>query len=427
MKNGDTIRFYPRAGHNQRMVGGVFEGSTDRSSYTVLHTITETPPDGWTEVSAHLGNARFLRYRSPDNGQGNVAEIEFYRSGGKVIWAASGTPGSWSGKENDTFRAALDGNTSTFFDAQEPNGAYVELDTGVGTSFRHLSIPAEYDSLNVTNANGSGDYQPGRRVNVDLFVVPPGQSFAGWDGFTSILNDPSSSSAVATMPGIGVNMWLTATFKALPPGSQILEVARGSGDGVYPTGSMVTVSADPPSPNQEFAGWTGDITILSNPFLPTTTAIIPSMNVVVAASYSEAGLNDKIRFHPRSGHTNRMVGGVFEATDGDPITGPYRTLYTVTSNPPEGWSEVNVSLVRDELSDPPQYRYLRYRGPNGSHGNVAEIEFYRSGVKVTGTGFGTPGSWSNSGSTFDKALDGDVNTFFDAPIASGAYVGIDTQ
>jgi hypothetical protein len=78
-----------------------------------------------------------------------------------------------------------------------------------------------------------------------------------------------------------------------------------------------------------------------------------------------------------------------------------------------------------ELSDPAQFRYLRNRGPNGSHGNVAEIEFYRNGVKVTGTGFGTPGSWSNSGSTFDKALDGDVNTFFDAPNADGNYVGVD--
>ena len=31
LKNGDKIRFYPRAGHGDRMVGGVFEGGTDRS------------------------------------------------------------------------------------------------------------------------------------------------------------------------------------------------------------------------------------------------------------------------------------------------------------------------------------------------------------------------------------------------------------
>ena len=151
------------------------------------------------------------------------------------------------------------------------------------------------------------------------------------------------------------------------------------------------------------------------------------MNVLVSANYSEAGLNDKIRFYPRSGWTERMVGGVFEGTHGDPVTGPYRTLYTVTNNPPAGWSEANVSLVDDRLSDAPQYRYLRYRSPNNGYGNVAEIEFYRSGVKLTGTGFGTAGSWSNGGDTFVKALDGNVNTFFDAPNADGNFVGIGTQ
>ncbi len=45
------------------------------------------------------------------------------------------------------------------------------------------------------------------------------------------------------------------------------------------------------------------------------------------------------------------------------------------------------------------FRYLRYRGPNGSYGNVAEIEFHRNGVKVTGTGYGTPGSWNGNGNT----------------------------
>ena len=57
--------------------------------------------------------------------------------------------------------------------------------------------------------------------------------------------------------------------------------------------------------------------------------------------------------------------------------------------PPLAWTEVSVSLL--------DYRYLRYRGPSGSYGNVAEIEFYHYGVKLTGTGLGTPGSWSDGG------------------------------
>ena len=94
------------------------------------------------------------------------------------------------------------------------------------------------------------------------------------------------------------------------------------------------------------------------------------------------------------------------------------SIYTITNNPPLAWSEISVSVSG--------YRYLRYRSPNGSYGNVSEIEFYRGGVKANSAAYGTPGSWNGNGSTFDKALDGSVNTFFDAPAESGAYVGIDT-
>ena len=44
---------------------------------------------------------------------------------------------------------------------------------------------------------------------------------------------------------------------------------------------------------------------------------------------------------------------------------------------------------------------------------VAEIEFYRNGVKPTRTGYGTPGSYNSNGNTFEKALDGSVDTRFD--------------
>jgi List-Bact-rpt repeat protein len=416
LRNGDKIRFHPRAGHNRRMIGGVFEANTEGfDSYTVLHTVTETPPDAWTEVNVDFGKARNFRYRSPDGGHGNVAEIEFYRSGAKLIAAASGTPGSWNNL-GSTFDKALDGNVDTFFDTQEPNGAYLELDSGQGTPF---GTPQGHDRLTVTgiNANGSGDYPPGQRVRVYVSILPDGQSFAGWEGFTSILDDPSSPETYATIPGIGVELRLNATFKPQPPGTHRLDVEGGWGDGTYPAGTMVTVNADLPPVGQQFSRWTGDIVILSNPFLATTTALIPSMNVGIAATYRAANSSDTIRFYPRLFHTARMVGGVFEGTNGDPINGPYENIYTISSEPPLAWNEIHLNLK--------YYRYLRYRGPNNSYGNVAEIEFFRAGEKLTGAAFGTPGSWYDLGNTLDKAFDGNIDTFFDAPIANEAYAGID--
>lgn len=127
---------------------------------------------------------------------------------------------------------------------------------------------------------------------------------------------------------------------------------------------------------------------------------------------------DKLRYYPRASFENRMLGGIFEGTNGDPVSGTYTVIHTVASTPPLAWSEVEVPLGG--------FRYLRYRGPNGSYCNVAEIEFYRNGAKISGVGFGTAGTYGG-GNTFHKALDGDVNTRFDAPTANGAFVGIDTQ
>jgi hypothetical protein len=47
------------------------------------------------------------------------------------------------------------------------------------------------------------------------------------------------------------------------------------------------VTAGPPSPGQKFAGWSGDIQILANPFLSTTTATMPSIDVTVSATYAD--------------------------------------------------------------------------------------------------------------------------------------------
>jgi len=109
---------------------------------------------------------------------------------------------------------------------------------------------------------------------------------------------------------------------------------------------------------------------------------------------------------------DRMVGGIFEGTQRAGDRNHYTPIHTITTSPQVKWIEVGANLGN--------YQYLRYRGPNGSNGNVSEIEFYRGGAKVTGTGYGTPGSWNNEGNTFDKALDGNVSTFFDAPTSDGA-------
>jgi hypothetical protein len=64
-----------------------------------------------------------------------------------------------------------------------------------------------------------------------------------------------------------------------------LTVFNGTGSGNYPLGSQVIVSADTPPSGQTFFRWSGDIEILSNPFISKTGATVPSIPVAITAIY----------------------------------------------------------------------------------------------------------------------------------------------
>ena len=78
-----------------------------------------------------------------------------------------------------------------------------------------------------------------------------------------------------------------ARTEAPAPGTRTLKVNKGRGSGRHAAGTMVTVTADAPPAGQQFAGWTGDIQILANPAVPTTTATMPSIEVTITATYRE--------------------------------------------------------------------------------------------------------------------------------------------
>ena len=66
-----------------------------------------------------------------------------------------------------------------------------------------------------------------------------------------------------------------------------LTVNDGTGSGPHDVGTTVTVTANPPPSGQEFSGWSGDIQILANPSLSTTTATMPSIDVTISATYAD--------------------------------------------------------------------------------------------------------------------------------------------
>ena len=82
-------------------------------------------------------------------------------------------------------------------------------------------------------------------------------------------------------------------------------------------------------------------------------------------------------------------------------------------------------MDRDPTGQVGAFRYLKYESPAGGWGNVAEVEFYSGDKKIQGQPFGTTGSRDHLGNDFSKAVDGNVETFFDGMEPNNQYVGID--
>src|SRR5262245_49260402 len=109
--------------------------------------------------------------------------------------------------------------------------------------------------------------------------------------FGSSANAPKSQKPVHSRDSLTLIPMLAVSFLFIvslaTASAQTLTVNDGSGSGPHVAGEHVTVIADQPPPGQVFTGWIGDVEILANPALPTTTATMPSMDVTISATYSD--------------------------------------------------------------------------------------------------------------------------------------------
>jgi hypothetical protein len=125
---------------------------------------------------------------------------------------------------------------------------------------------------------------------------------------------------------------------------------------------------------------------------------------------------NRVRFFPAPGREQVMLGGRFCGSNVSARAG-FEPLVEITSVPAAGqWTELS-------FTNPKLYRWIRYEAPPGSHGNVAELEFYLGERKAVGRHFGSFG-WRGM-RNWPRAIDGKTDTWFDSDVADGQYVGLD--
>jgi hypothetical protein len=115
----------------------------------------------------------------------------------------------------------------------------------------------------------------------------------------------------------------------------------------------------------------------------------------------------------------KMAGGQFQGANREDFSDAV-VLHTIENDPDFYYCNIPIH-------EPGTYRYYRYVLPKEGTG-PAELEFYegKDTVRITGKIIGTPGSYQGMPfCTIDKAFDGDVLTFFDAPRPDSTWLGMD--
>lgn len=130
------IRYAPRPGLASRMAGGVFQGSkvADFSTVVTLYTITAAPPDGvYTEQSiSNTAAYRYVRYLAPNNGFGNVAEVEFYGIPSAAVPQIASKAGTKNLSFGEAFSYTIPATNANNFNATGlPDGLSLNACTGV--------------------------------------------------------------------------------------------------------------------------------------------------------------------------------------------------------------------------------------------------------------------------------------------------------
>jgi len=266
-----------------------------------------------------------------------------------------GTSGSYHNSGN-TIANVFDGNLSSYFDAPAANGDWAGLD-----------LKSQY---NITQIN---------------YAPRPGWQGRMIGGVFQGSNDPTFTNGVvplaviSTAPASGlytsVEVTVPATFRYVrylgPTGSygnvgEIQFVGYPAATAVSPLAGTVIGTA---------GSWQKDGNTIANAFDGNLSTFFdgPVGNGDWAGlDLGSAQTITAISFAPRVNWAQRMVGGVFQASNSANFSSGVVNLYTITTPPAAN------TLTTVTVSVTGSYRYVRYLGPAGSYGDVADVEFYGS-------------------------------------------------
>jgi len=281
------VRFYPRSAYELRMANSKFQGSStaDFSSGVVdFYTIAAQPPLAWSQQTiTNTTSFRYVRYLAPDNGYGNVAEVEFYGTGGSSDTQAPSAPG------------------------QPSSSAITE------TSFT-LTWAASTDNVGVT-----------------AYEVLRGTTTCGTTTSTSM-----------PVTGLTCNTAYSMTVKARDAAGN-WSIACTARSVTTPACSAGKLTGTIIGTN---GAWGGSTDTKENAMDGSTTTFFdgPSANGIwVGLDLGSTKQITQVRFYPRSTFESRMTNGKFQGSSTADFSSGVVDLYTIANQPPLAWSQQTIT------------------------------------------------------------------------------------
>ena len=447
------IKFRPRKDQENRMRGGQFQiSNTADFSHTI--TIYTIPTDATlsfqdyyiTSLNAEGVNTQYVRYLSPDEGFGNVAEVTVYTAddsallftdatqcasdGIQVTGSVIGSSGTYG--NNMTKEKVFDGIDTTFFDAPEENGQWVGLDLGSRKVITCIKFRPRKDQ---ENRMRGGQFQISNTADfshtITIYTIPTDATLSFQDYYITSLNAEGVNTQyvryLSPDEGFG-NVAEVTVYTADDSALLFTDATQCASDGIQVTGSVIGSS-----------GTYGNNMTKEKVFdgIDTTFFDAPEENGQwVGLDLGSRKVITCIKFRPRKDQENRMRGGQFQISNTADFSHTI-TIYTIPTDATLSFQDYYITSLNAEGVNT---QYVRYLSPDEGFGNVAEVTVYTAddsallftdatqcasdGIQVTGSVIGSSGTYGNN-MTKEKVFDGIDTTFFDAPEENGQWVGLD--
>lgn len=161
----------------------------------------------------------------------------------------------------------------------------------------------------------------------------------------------------------------------------------------------------------------GNLTPASDPFILQETGKLDFL--IPSSKKQDMKLLRKYHFNKQY-YFDDMVGGCFEGSNIADFTNCDR-LFTIEKVP----SKIEIARINNLH----RFKYVRYRAPYPTSGNVGELEFYGGNkstdtIRIDGKVIGFPEVQAYFGTPYINAFDGDPATYFDRFTGGLAWVGL---